>query len=175
MPTDPVRLDRVPEEAAKVKAAIIRVLLLQMQCAHSSVRFNEDCNHSNVGDILEAVGGVLHPWRPSVLKVSNAIKEITKFGDSDANRVVDRLGVLARLCRNLMWHTREDGFDDKTRRNAMLRTIRAAVVQPHFGESQVKKCIVCAARTACKPADSRPYRSSRSLPGLRCKAKWYRD
>ena len=158
-----------PEEAAKVKAAIIRVLLLQMQCAHSSVRFNEDCNHSNVGDILEAVGGVLHPWRPSVLKVSNAIKEIIKFGDSDANRVVTRLGDLARQCRNLMWHTWQDGSDDKTRTDAMLRTIRKGVA-PRLPECRGKKCIVCEARTACKPADSLSYPSSPSLPGLRCKA-----
>ena len=63
-----------PGKVANAKVAIIRVLLLQMQCALSSVRFNQDCNPSNAGDILEAVGGVLHPWRPSVLKVSECFR-----------------------------------------------------------------------------------------------------
>jgi len=50
-------------EAGKMAQA--RLLLLCMQKRFSSLRFNPDCNCAKAGDVVEATGGILSPYRLS--------------------------------------------------------------------------------------------------------------
>ena len=48
-------------EASKMAQA--RLLLLRMQRGDSSLRFDATCNREKAGDVVEATGGILSPWR----------------------------------------------------------------------------------------------------------------
>ena len=76
-----------------------RLLLLRMQRRFSSLRFNPTCNHEKAGDVVEATGGILSPWRLSARVVVRQLAVLFDLSRDDVLETVEAMGALARVCR----------------------------------------------------------------------------
>jgi hypothetical protein len=81
------------------KMAQARLLLLCMQGRYSSLRFHPTCNHEKAGDVVEATGGILSPWRPSARVVVRHLADLFCLSPDDVLETVEAMGALARQCK----------------------------------------------------------------------------
>ena len=75
-----------------------RLLLLCMQRRFSSLRFNPTCNCEKAGDVVEATGGILFPWRLSARVVVRKLAHLFGLTQDDVLEAVEAMGALARQC-----------------------------------------------------------------------------
>ena len=85
-------------QATKMSQA--RLLLLCMQKRFSSLRFNGTCNCEIAGDVVEATGGILSPWRHSAEVVVRHLADLFRLTSDDVDETVEAMGGLARECSN---------------------------------------------------------------------------
>ena len=77
-----------------------RLLLLFMQKRFSSLRFNGTCNCEIAGDVIEATGGILSPWRHSAEVVVRRLADLFRLTRDDVDETLESMGGLARECQN---------------------------------------------------------------------------
>ena len=81
------------------KMALARLLLLYMQRRFPSLRFNPSCNCEKAGDVAEATGGILAPWRVSASVVVRHLENLFGMRRDDKLGAVEAMGALARQCK----------------------------------------------------------------------------
>ena len=82
------------------KMSLARLLLLCMQRRFSSLRFNGTCNCEIAGDVVEATGGILSPWRHSAEVVVRQLAHLFRLTGDDVDETLEAMGGLARECKN---------------------------------------------------------------------------
>jgi hypothetical protein len=105
-------------------------------------------NAGMAGDILEAVGGVLHPWQPSaevVLKMLVATCACTGDGVSDAR---EAMGKLALRCKALVAYVTQQGHRPGERLEVCVNLIKRSVRDPLMLNDEGCSCYVCSSLEA---------------------------
>ena len=99
------KLTEVLRDCAQASSmAQARLLLLCMQCKYPSLRYNPSCNKEKAGDVVEATGGVLSPYRASVAVVVRKLARLFPMSRDDVLDTVEDMGTLARRCKMLYHH-----------------------------------------------------------------------
>ena len=97
------------------KMAQARLLLLCMQRRFSSLRFNPTCDCEKAGDVVEATGGILSPWRLSARVVVRQLANLFGLTQDDVLEAVEAMGALARQCRIFYTHISRRELNEDTR------------------------------------------------------------
>ncbi len=125
-----------------------RFLLRWMMKRFSSLRLDMAVNAQTAGDILEAVGGVLHPWQPSaevVLKKLVASCACTGDEVSDARAA---MGNLALRCQALVAYVTQQGHRPGERLEVCVKLIKGSVRDPLMWNDEGCSCYVCSSLEA---------------------------
>ena len=112
------------------KMAQARLLLLCMQRRFSSLRFNPSCNREKAGDVVEATGGILSPWRVSAGVVVGHLANLFGLSHDDVLEEVEAMGALARQCKVFYTEISRSELNEDTRVPRAYATILDRVVPP---------------------------------------------
>ena len=139
------------------KPAFLRsnFLLRYMMKRFESLRFDGPANVEIAGDILESVGGVMHPWRTSAQVVVKVLMESCGISRDEVCEARAAMGVLASHCKRLVAHVWRRGTDTPTRLDACIELIKTACCGAARPELAGKLCYVCSSRRALDAAEER--------------------
>ena len=150
------------------KMARARLLLLCMQRFYSSLRYNPACHSEKAGDVIEATGGILSPYRTSARGVVRHLSREYGLCEDDIKETLEDMGALARQCKifhaYMVWSA-EGEQETMTRAYATIRKEVTPVIQPCRGGV----CPVCESREllampAATPNLTSPPGSASALP-----------
>ena len=110
------------------KMAQARLLLLCMQRRFPSLRFNPTCNCEKAGDVVEATGGILSPWRLSARVVLRHLDNLFGLSRDDVLEAVEAMGALARQCKIFYTQIYRSVLDEDARVPSAYATILERVV-----------------------------------------------
>ena len=131
------------------RMALARLLLLRMQRQYSSLRFNPTSNKEKAGDVVEATGGILSPYRVSARVVVRYLTDLFDLSHDDVLETVEAMGVLARRCKlfyaHICWHNPH--LDEEGTVATAYATIRDRVA-PAISPCRDSVCAVCEASAA---------------------------
>ena len=127
-------------EASKMSQA--RLLLLRMQRRFSSLRFNPNCDREKAGDVVEATGGILCPWRVSVGVVVRQLTDLFGLSRDDVLETVQDMGALALQCKIFYTQICRRELNEGARAPSAYATIRDRVV-PAITPCTGRICPVC--------------------------------
>ena len=85
-----------------------RDLFLYMQDRWPGLRFQKRCNVERAGDILEAIGGILYPFKMVVRDIMAAYEREFKIHKDDVKETVNAMGELAKQIKILYSHACSD-------------------------------------------------------------------
>ena len=124
------------------KMAQARLLLLCMQRRFSSLRFNPTCDCEKAGDVVEATGGILSPWRLSARVVLRHLDNLFGLSRDDVLEAVEAMGALARQCKIFYTQIYRSVLDEDARVPSAYATILERVV-PSILPCGAGGCPVC--------------------------------
>ena len=127
---------------AHSRMACARLLLLCMQSRYSSLRFNPTCNEEKAGDVVEATGGILSPWRVSAGVVVRYLSNLFHLSPDDVLETVEAMGALARQCKIFYEHICWSVPNEKDRVPTAYATILDRVA-PAIPPCRGRVCPVC--------------------------------
>ena len=131
------------------KMAQARLLLLCMQRRYSSLRFNPTCNCEKAGDVVEATGGILSPWRLSARVVLRHLDNLFGLSRDDVLEAVEAMGALARQCKTFYVQICRSELNEDDRAPRAFATILEQVV-PAIPSCTGNLCPVCESLTALR-------------------------
>ena len=161
----PRLLDVLHLSSQKPVFARSRFLLRYMMKRFESLRFDGPASAEIAGDILEAVGGVMHPWRTSAQVVLKVLMESCGISRDEVCEVRAAMGVLAFHCERLVAHVWRRGLDTPTTLDACIELIKTACCGAARPERAGKLCYVCSSRRALDAAEERGEGERTDGPG----------
>ena len=128
-----------------------RLLLLCMQRRYSSLRFNPTCDCEKAGDVVEATGGILYPWRLSARVVVRQLSNLFGLNRDDVLEAVEDMGALARECKIFYTQICRSEPNEDARVPRAYATILHRVV-PAIPPCGGRDCPVCESLAALPPS-----------------------
>ena len=143
-----------------------RLLLLCMQRFYSSLRYNPACHSEKAGDVIEASGGILSPWRSSTGVILRHLSREHDLRADEVKETLEDMGTLARQCKILCAHLVWSAQDEQEAVPSAYVTIRERV-RPAIQPCRGAVCPVCDSRgvlpmPAAPPGLAPPGRVARS-------------
>ena len=140
-------------------------LLRYMMKRFESLRFGGPANAEIAGDILESVGGVMHPWRTSAQAVLKVLMESCGISRDEVCEARAAMGVLVSHCKRMVAHVWRRGTDTPTPLDACIELIKTACCGAARPELAGKLCYVCSSRRALDAAEERGEGERADAPG----------
>ena len=152
-----------------------QVLLIMMQHRWRSLCWTKaSCNEEKAGDILEAIGGIMHPWNPRARGVIQHLKERFPFHDDVLPKTQQAMGKLALICKRLVQKVyNEVDVSDKVS-PTLFTAIRDRYQKTEQLTRAMDKCFACSLRSmlptskgpasATRPANHSSSISSETFP-----------
>ena len=131
------------------KMAQAQFLLLAMQRRYSSLRFNPNCDCEKAGDVVEATGGILSPWRVSAGVVVRQLTDLFGLSRDDVLETVQDIGALALQCKIFYTQICRSEPNEDARAPLAYATIRDRVV-PAIRPCSGRMCPVCESLAAVR-------------------------
>ena len=122
-----------------------RDLFLYMQDRWPGLRFQKRFNVERAGDILEAIGGILCPFKPIVRDIMAAYEKEFKIHKDDVKETVNAMGEFAKQIKILYSHACRD--HDEAARVASIMATMHQTVKPMHELCVEGLCALCAANT----------------------------
>jgi hypothetical protein len=151
----PDAMRRLCASPLESKPEYAQALLVMMQQRFSSVCFEElICNQDEARDIVEAIGGVMHPWKPKMTVVINELRTRHDFSLDEIQETRQAMGKMALASRKLVGQAYDQHWPPAKCYAAIMNTLQS----PNKLQWSPDRCFACSIWTLHQTSSSAPAR-----------------